>query len=122
MRGSKYFQDERNYRLVLAREEIQAGVRIVARRIETWCKGERIVLVALLKGAFMFLSDLCRALVRPYSVYFVESSSYKNARSQAAGAVEIADFAEAKFYDPIAKEPHKVVLVDELLDNGKTMA
>ena len=59
----------------------EAGVRIAARRIETWCKGERreltgylrwcahaepvpclyrgIVLVAILKGAFMFLSDLC---------------------------------------------------------------
>lgn len=121
MAGSKYFQDQKNYRLILTHEEMEAGVRIVARRIETWSRGDRIVLVAILKGAFMFLSDLCRALVRPYSVYFVEASSYKEKRSQ-GGAVEISsDLASAKFCDTVTKAPHKVVLVDELLDNGKTM-
>eukprot|EP00933_Yihiella_yeosuensis_P081304 TRINITY_DN9489_c0_g1_i1.p1 TRINITY_DN9489_c0_g1~~TRINITY_DN9489_c0_g1_i1.p1 ORF type:complete len:471 (+),score=80.75 TRINITY_DN9489_c0_g1_i1:80-1492(+) len=119
--GSKYFQDQKNYKLILAKEEIEAGVRIVARRIETWCKGERVVLVAILKGAFMFLSDLCRALVRPYSVYFVEASSYKDNRSQ-SGNVDIqSDLLSSKFCDTTTKAPHKVVLVDELLDNGKTM-
>lgn len=119
--GSKYFQDQKNYKLILTHEEIQAGVRITARRIETWCKGERVVLVAILKGAFMFLSDLCRALVRPYSVYFVEASSYKEKRSQ-SGSVDITgELASSKFCDTTTKAPHKVVLVDELLDNGKTM-
>lgn len=119
---SKYFQDQKNYKLILKKEEIEAGVRIAARRIETWCKGERIVLVAILKGAFMFLSDLCRNLVRPYSVYFIEASSYKEKRSQ-SGNVEITgpDVASSKFCDTTTKAPHKVVLVDELLDNGKTM-
>jgi len=119
---SKYFQDQKNYKLILKKEEIEAGVRIAARRIETWCKGERIVLVAILKGAFMFLSDLCRNLVRPYSVYFIEASSYKEKRSQ-SGSVEISgpDVASSKFCDTTTKAPHKVVLVDELLDNGKTM-
>jgi len=119
--GSKYFQDQRNYKLILKKEEIEAGVRIAARRIETWCKGERIVLVAILKGAFMFLSDLCRVLTRPYSVYFVEASSYKDKRSQ-GGAVDItSNLASSKFCDTTTKAPHKVVLIDELLDNGKTM-
>lgn len=118
--GSKYFQDAKNYRLIVTREEIEAGVRIVAHRIETWCKGERVVLVGILKGAFMFLSDLCRALTRPYSVYFVEASSYQDARSQ--GGLQIAsNMSSAKFSDATTKKPHKIVLVDELLDNGKTM-
>jgi len=119
--GSKYFQDLKGYRLILPREEIEAGVRIVAHRIETWSKGERIVLVAILKGAFMFLSDLCRMLVRPYSVFFVEASSYKDERKQ--GDLQIAcDFADSKFCDATSKRAHKVVIIDELLDNGKTMA
>jgi len=118
--GSKYFQDAKNYRLIATREEIEAGVRIVAHRIETWCKGERIMLVGILKGAFMFLSDLCKALTRPYSVYFVEASSYKDARTQ--GGFEIASpISKEKFSDATTKEPKKIVLVDELLDNGKTM-
>lgn len=119
--GSKYFQDQRNYRLVLTREELEAGVRVVARRIETWSKGERIILVCILKGAFMFLSDLCRNLQRPYSVFFVEASSYKDGRSQDGGVHISAEVAGAKFCDATTRAPHKVVLIDELLDNGKTM-
>lgn len=119
--GSKYFQDHRNYKLILTKEELDAGVRIVARRIETWSKGERIILVGILKGAFMFMSDLCRCLSRPYSVYFVEASSYKEGRVQGQGVEISADLASAKFCDATTKKPHKVVIVDELLDNGKTM-
>lgn len=119
--GSRYFQDLKNYRLILTREEIEAGVRILARRIETWCKGERIILVGILKGVFMLMSDLCRELVRPYSVYFVEASSYKDEKKQ--GECEInADLSCGKFFDKTTKLPHKVVLVDELLDNGKTLS
>jgi len=118
--GSKYFQDHKNYRLILTKEEIAAGVRIVAHRLETWCKGERIVLVGILKGAFVFLTDLCRALTRPYSVYFVEASSYKDDRQQGSRTLS-SDVSSSKFVDLATKAPHKVVLIDELLDNGKTM-
>jgi len=118
--GSKYFQDHKNYRLILMKEEIDAGVRIVAHRLETWCKGERVVLVGILKGAFIFMTDLCRALSRPYSVYFVEASSYKEGRVQGDMAVS-SDISSSKFVDATTKKPHKIVLVDELLDNGKTM-
>lgn len=119
--GSKYFQEQKNMRLILTDEEVQAGVRIVAHRIETWCKGERIVLVGILKGAFMFMSDLCRAMTRPYSVYFVEASSYKEGRTQAEKVQVSSDISKAKFVDPNTKDKHKIVLIDELLDNGKTM-
>jgi len=70
---------------------------------------------------FMFMSDLCRALTRPYSVYFVEASSYKNAREQASSVDISSEMADAKFFDATTRAPHKVVLVDELLDNGETM-
>merc|ERR1719221_2429075 len=104
--GSKYFQDHRSYRLILTKEEIEAGVRVVARRIETWSKGERIVLVGILKGAFMFMSDLCRTLTRPYSVFFVEASSYQDSREQ-GGKVSIthpitAEIAAQKFVDAVS--------------------
>jgi len=121
MAGSKYFQDCKDYSLILAREEIQAGVRILAHRIETWAKGERVVLVGILKGAFLLMSDLCRTLVRPYSVYFVEASSYKDSRKQSNTCDISAEISESKFFDATTKAPHKIVLIDELLDNGKTM-
>merc|ERR1719149_199535 len=118
--GSKFFQDIENYRLILTKEEIDASVRVVAHRLETWCKGERVVLVGILKGAFMFLSDLCRVLSRPYSVQFVEASSYKDGNQQGSMSIS-SDVSSSKFVDQTTKKPHKVVLIDELLDNGKTM-
>lgn len=120
--GSKYFQDAKSYRLILTREEIETGVRILAHRIETWCKGERIVLVGILKGAFMLMADLCKMLVRPYSVYFVEASSYKDKREQGGGVTISAELSAAKFVDATSGKPHKIVLIDELIDNGRTMA
>jgi hypoxanthine phosphoribosyltransferase len=118
--GSKFFQDTKRYRLIVAREEIEAGVRIIAHKIESWAKGERVVLVGILKGAFMLMSDLCRTLVRPYSVSFVEASSYKDDQTQGDVSI-VGEFSRSKFFDPIGKVPHKIVLVDELVDNGKTM-
>jgi len=118
--GSKYFQDYKNYRLILTSEEIQAGTRIAAHRIETWCKGERIVLVGILKGAFMFMSDLCRVMTRPYSTYFVEASSYHDGRTQ-TGMHCSSTIAPSKFIDAESNTPKKIVLIDGLLDSGKTM-
>jgi hypoxanthine phosphoribosyltransferase len=118
--GSKYFQDHKNFRLILTNEEIQAGVHVVSHRIETWCKGDRIVLVGILKGAFMFMSDLCRALTRSYSVQFVEASSYKDGRTQSAG-VELSTDIDPSKYIHEGQAPKKIVLIDELLDNGQTM-
>ena len=88
-----------NYKLVLTKEEIDEGVQRVADDIERRFKGtfsflfttselivpectqhaagEKIVLCGILKGAFVFITDLCRRLRRPYSIYFVEASSYK---------------------------------------------
>jgi len=121
LNNSKYFQDHKNYRLILTKEELAAAVRIVARRIENWSKGERIILVGILKGAFMMMSDLCRALTRPYSVFFVEASSYADEREQKDGVSISSAIAASKFCDAVSRRPHKVVIVDELLDNGKTM-
>lgn len=68
----------------------------------------------------MFLSDLCKNMSRPYSVYFVEASSYKDGKTQGAMSVS-TDISSSKFVDSVTKKPHKIVLVDELLDNGATM-
>lgn len=119
--GARYFQDAKNYRLILTSEEIEAGVRIVAHRIEKWCKGHRIVIVGILKGVFMFISDLCRELRRPYSVFFVDASSYGDTQKQVESVAISSDLSSSKFVDQLSGVPHKIVLIDELLDNGKTM-
>lgn len=114
-----YFQDCADYRLILSREEIDTGVKIVASKIERLCKHERIILVGILTGACMFMTDLCRELKRPYSVQFIKASSYNNTKQQ--GDLTISMDISPRRYVAEDGSPIKIILVDELLDNGKTL-
>jgi len=111
---SSYFSDVKDYKLLLTREEIDIGVQRVADEIERRFRGERIVICGILKGAFVFITDLCRRLKRPYSCYFVEASSYTG-QSQSDKVELLSRIVPSKF------SGRKIVLVDELLDNGHTM-
>mmetsp|Transcript_26549 Transcript_26549/g.32185 ORF Transcript_26549/g.32185 Transcript_26549/m.32185 type:complete len:277 (-) Transcript_26549:169-999(-) len=111
---SEYFEGVSDYKLLLTKEEIEAGVAKVAAEIDQRFKGEQIVLCGILKGAFIFMTDLVKRLERPYSVYFVEASSYKGQKQ--SDAVELLSMiVPSKF------KGRKIVLIDELLDNGHTM-
>jgi len=113
--SSPYFAGVTQYKLILTKEEIDLGVLRVAKEIEQRFTGERIVICGILKGAFVFLTDLCRALKRPYSCYFVEASSYGGGQQQSDSVELLSRIVPSKF------EGRKIVLVDELLDNGHTM-
>eukprot|EP00036_Acanthoecidae_sp_10tr_P011542 CAMPEP_0182927486 /NCGR_PEP_ID=MMETSP0105_2-20130417/13814_1 /TAXON_ID=81532 ORGANISM="Acanthoeca-like sp., Strain 10tr" /NCGR_SAMPLE_ID=MMETSP0105_2 /ASSEMBLY_ACC=CAM_ASM_000205 /LENGTH=256 /DNA_ID=CAMNT_0025065435 /DNA_START=41 /DNA_END=811 /DNA_ORIENTATION=- len=107
---SSYFGQ---YKLILTEAEIAAGVQKVADYLNCNFVGEKIVLCGILKGAFIFVCDLCRRLTRPYSIYFVEASSYAG---QQQGDVEVlSKIVPSKF------EGRRVILIDELLDKGETM-
>eukprot|EP00041_Stephanoeca_diplocostata_P036462 m.1333457 g.1333457 ORF g.1333457 m.1333457 type:complete len:249 (-) comp24871_c0_seq3:5212-5958(-) len=109
---SEYFGPQ--YKLVMTRKEIDLAVDRVAEFLNTNFVGEKIVLCGILKGAFIFITDLCRKLTRPYSIYFVEASSYTGQKQ--SGKVELlSQIVPSKF------EGRRVVLIDELLDNGHTM-
>lgn len=111
---SDYFANVKNYKLVLSEAEIARAVQKVADHINTNFVGERIVICGILKGAFVFCTDLCRKLTRPYSIYFVEASSYK-------GQVQSDDVELLSRIVPEKFKGRRVILLDELLDNGATM-
>ena len=60
----------------LKREEIDALVSDVATRISNDYLGQELVLIGVLKGAFIFLSDLIRKLTIPIEIDFIGASSY----------------------------------------------
>jgi hypoxanthine phosphoribosyltransferase len=111
---SDYFEGVAGYKLILSEAEIDAGVAKVAHILNTQFVGEKIVLCGILKGAFVFMSDLVKKLERPYSIYFVEASSYSG-QKQSDEIDLLSRIVPAKFAG------RRVVLVDELLDNGHTM-
>lgn len=95
-------------------DTIQQRVRELAAHIDRDYAGvSRLLLVGVLKGAFIFMADLCRALAIPHAVDFMAVSSY--GMTAHSGAVRIVLDLRA----PI--EGEHVLLVEDIVDSGNTL-
>lgn len=104
------------WKVIMTAEEIQGYVKSVAATLDTKFGSEKVILVCILKGAAWFFVDLTRHLRIPnYTTYFVEASSYKDAQTQQEKIEILSIIRPEKFVG------RKVVLIDELFDNGTTM-
>jgi len=111
-------EKENNWKIVVTFEEIILAVKFVAAKINHifYKHTKPIVLCGILKGVYVFMSDLTRYLTIPYSVYFVEASSYKDSIVQSETVELLSKLIPSKFVG------HTVILLDELFDHGATMA
>ncbi|NLM76155.1 MAG: hypoxanthine phosphoribosyltransferase [Clostridiaceae bacterium] len=105
---------EPKIRVLVSREEIQAKTEELAKRITEDYKGKDLLLVGVLKGGFMFLSDLARAIDLPLSLDFISVSSYGNS-TVSSGVVRILKDID---YDITGKH---VLIVEDLIDTGLTL-
>ena len=95
-------------------DEIRAAVRRLAREISEAYRGERPLLVGVLKGSFVFLADLVRELTVPFEVDFIRARSYGSGTSS-KGTVEIVKDIEADV------RGRHVLVVEDIADTGLTM-
>jgi hypoxanthine phosphoribosyltransferase len=106
---------ERDIESVLLDEErIRAGVAGLARRISADYRGHDLLLVGVLKGAVVFMADLCRALTVPHEMDFIAVSSYGSA-TETSGVVRLL-----KDLDREVAGRH-VILVEDIVDSGLTL-
>lgn len=75
---------------------------------------EPLILVGILKGSFIFLSDLCRYLTVPHVVDFMAVSSYGNKDKRSGNVRIIMDARENQ-------EGRDVIIVEDILDSGHTL-
>ncbi len=94
-------------------EDIRRRVAELAAAIRADAGEDELVLVGILKGAFVFLADLVRALGVPAKVDFVRVASYGE-RTESAGRVAITKDVEL---DLAGRD---VVVVEDILDSGLT--
>jgi hypoxanthine phosphoribosyltransferase len=96
---------------------IAAAVQRLAGAIARDCAGEPVVLVGVLKGALFLISDLARALPHAMNVTidFIVVSSYGNA-DRSSGEVRLLKDTSASV------EGKNVVIVEDIVDNGPTLA
>lgn len=101
-------------RVLISRDRIAQKVNEIGHRIDTDFSGEPVLLIGVLKGATIFLSDLARAISLDASFDFIAVSSYGNAKQQ-SGEVKLMKDVDHSV------EGKNIVLVEDILDSGLTM-
>jgi len=99
---------------LIAKEEINKKVKELAEKISKDYQKKELVVIGILKGAFVFLADLIRNLKIPVFCDFITVSSYGKA-TESSGVVKIV--ADISF--PI--EDKDVLLVEDIVDTGLTL-
>jgi len=100
---------------VLSREEIACKVEAVARQISSDYCGRELVLIAVLKGAFVFFADLVRQLEIPVVLDFVRAASY-GSQTCTSGNIRLTKTVEIEIRD------RDVLVVEDIVDSGLTLA
>jgi hypoxanthine phosphoribosyltransferase len=101
--------------VLLTEEQIQARVSELAAEIARDYAGQRPLLIGILKGAFVFLSDLMRRLSFPLEVDFVCCASYGQA-ANSSGELELLKGPGC----PLAGR--HILIVEDIVDTGLTLA
>jgi len=102
-------------RIAFTSEVIAARVRELGRKITDAYPDNELLVLGLLKGSFIFLSDLVRQIQRPLQVDFLVATSYGDA-TVSSGTVRLV-------YDPeTTLEGKNILLVEDIVDSGRTLS
>jgi hypoxanthine phosphoribosyltransferase len=102
--------------VLISTAELQARVEAIAREIRLdFGAGTPVHLVSVLKGAFIFLSDLVRTMEGPVTCDFIAVSSYGSG-STSSGEVRLTKDLD------LGLEGRDVVIVEDIVDTGLTLA
>ncbi len=100
---------------VLKKDDIDKIITDVARRISCDYQDRELVVVGILKGAFIFLADLVRRLTIPVKIDFVGVSSYGSDTSS-SGKIRLTKEIETDIKDK------DVLIVEDIVDTGLTLS
>jgi len=102
-------------KVLLSAEQIHNRIAELGAEIDRdYPSGEPVYLIAVLKGAFIFMADLSRAMKTPARIEFIGISSYGKGKTS-SGQVQLTKDLDA----PI--EGHDVIIVEDILDTGITL-
>lgn len=101
--------------ILINETQLQARIQEMARAIEADYIGQSdLLLICVLKGGYIFLADLSRALGRPHELDFMAVSSYGSS-TKSSGEVRIV----MDLKQPIAGR--NVLIVEDIIDSGRTL-
>ena len=101
--------------VLFSEEQLKNRVNEIARQIEQDYAGKEIMLISVLRGSFIFMADLCRAIHLPCTIDFMSVSSYGKG-TKSSGQVQITkDLSE----DITGRH---LIVVEDILDSGNTLS
>ena len=103
-----------NHKILIDAAELDRRVTELADEINKKYEGETLIVVGVLKGSFMFMSDLLKKITVDTEVYFLKASSY-GAGTESSGTVKITRDIDTDI------KGRNVLLVEDIIDSGYTM-
>jgi hypoxanthine phosphoribosyltransferase len=102
-------------RILITREQLQDRITELGATISRDYAGKDLLLLCILKGGVLFLSDLVRAIHIPHAIDFMAISSYGGARTESSGVVRIIMDLNANIAN------RNVLIVEDIIDTGRTL-
>lgn len=101
-------------RIVISEQELHEAVKKAGERISADYEGKPLLLVSILKGAFVFLADISREITIPCEIGFMAAKSYYDG-TQSSGNVKIT----MELQHDISR--YHVIIVEDIVDSGRTL-
>lgn len=102
-------------RVLITEEEIRREVKKAGELINSLYDGTPILMVSILKGAFVFLADILREVNVPCEVEFMEAKSYFDS-TNSSGSVAITKDLKHDI------SRYHVVIIEDIIDTGRTLS
>jgi hypoxanthine phosphoribosyltransferase len=108
----KKFLDE----VLIPEDKLQSRIAELGVEISRDYQGEELLLICILRGGVMFLTDLMRHITIPHTIDFMAISSYGAGARQSSGTVRITMDLSTDI------RSRHVLLVEDIVDSGRTIA
>lgn len=101
---------------LIGEEKLQTRIKELGGKISSDYRGKDLLLLCILKGGVMFLTDLMRNLTIPHEIDFLAVSSYGRQVRESTGVVRITKDLDEPIID------RHVLIVEDIIDTGHTLA
>ncbi len=102
-------------KILFSTETLRETVQRLARQITEDYRGKDLLMVGVLKGSFVFLADLARAVDLPCEVDFLAASSYGSGTASSGNVTITHDLS-------VPLKDRDVLVVEDIVDSGHTLA